>query len=47
MEMLCKICKMIICEDTDKIKDIKWIQCPNCDRESFLNPYYNGRDEKS
>ena len=35
---------MIICEDINKIKDLKYISCPNCNREPFLNPYYeNGR----
>jgi hypothetical protein len=46
--MICKVCRMVICEDIDKIKDIKYIKCPNCNREPFLNPYFeNGRDKLS
>jgi hypothetical protein len=42
-QLQCKFCNTIICEDIERIKDVKWITCPNCDREPFLNPYY---DEK-
>jgi len=47
MEMLCKICKMIICEDINRIKDIKYVQCPNCNREPFLNPYFENGDNRT
>ena len=40
MKMQCKNCGKIICEDTDRIKDVKWITCPYCSREPFLNPYF-------
>jgi 4-hydroxy-3-methylbut-2-en-1-yl diphosphate synthase IspG/GcpE len=43
--MQCKICKAIICEDVARIKDIKWISCPSCYREPFLNPYFEEKEE--
>ena len=43
-KLICKVCKRIICEDIDRIKDTKWIQC-SCGREPFLNPNYEGKDD--
>lgn len=40
--MACKVCKCIITEDIDRIKNVKRIQCPTCGRE-FDNPYYEER----
>jgi rubredoxin len=38
-KMQCKVCKCIITEDIDRVKDVKAIQCPVCGR-IFENPYY-------
>lgn len=43
-QLVCKVCQMIVCEDIDRIKDVKEIQCPNCGR-IFLNPFWEGKDE--
>ena len=40
-QMACKVCKCIITENIERIKDIKTIQCPTCGR-IFDNPYYDG-----
>jgi len=41
--MQCKECKKIICEDIERIKDVKWLVC-SCGREPFLNPAYEGAE---
>lgn len=44
-QMVCKVCKKIICEDINKIIDVKWISCPYCNREPFLNPYFEEKND--
>lgn len=39
------VCKKIICEDIERIKDVKWLSCPYCNREPFLNPYFEEKDD--
>lgn len=44
-QVACKGCRKIITEDLERIRDIKYIQCPYCGRTSE-NKYYEEDNEK-
>lgn len=42
-ELTCKICRKIICEDIERIKDVYWIICPYYSHQAE-NPVYEGEN---
>jgi hypothetical protein len=43
IQLKCKICKCIICEDVNKIdRTQKYLECPVC-RRIMENPYYENK----
>ena len=43
MQLICKVCKCIIVNDVETIKNDKYIQCPTCFR-MMDNIFYEGED---
>lgn len=44
-QIQCKVCGWVICEDADRVLDVKILQCPNpaCCRQ-IPNPYLTGEN---